>query len=175
ADRQRAGDQLLALYFTQWRVDAGLFLDLRPRFLGLDPDGVLRFAPNGLWIRLRPSFREGMLSLYGSFYSDDAGQFDAALRRMGMLHEGLSTAQATELKALLRNHFGLDQSAQSFSIDAFKASFDELFAFFVQHDYKLHSDFVFAGFCLITLYISLENCGQRHNVRQICSRSLQPG
>ena len=51
-------------------------------------------------------------------------------------------------------------------------SFDELFAFFVSHQYKLHSDFVFVGFYLITLYLTLEQLGQSHNVRKICADVL---
>ncbi len=166
------GDGLLRLYFTQWRVDEGLFIDLRSRFLGMDSSDRLHFAPNGLWVKLRPEFREGMLALYLSFYNDDDEAFESALRSMGMLRQGLATDDAETLKSLLRAHFGLDQRAQTFSIDAFKASFDELFSFFIQHNYKLHSDFVFAGFCLITLYMTLEQGGQAHNVRAICAEAL---
>ena len=131
-----AGDDILRLYFAQWRVDEGMFIDLRsPRF-GLTDDDILQFAPNGLWIRLRPEFREGMVALYRSFYSDDRAAFDSALRQMGMLQDGLSPSAEDDLKSLLHAHFGIDQRAQRFSIDAFKASFDELFEFFIEHDYK---------------------------------------
>lgn len=167
-----AGDDVLRLYFAQWLVDDGLFIDMQSVRFGLDDDGALHFAPNGLWIRLRPEFREGMLALYRSFYSDDDGAFDAALRQMGMLQPGLSAAAESELKALLHAHFGIDQRAQTFSIDAFKASFDELFEFFIAHKYTLHSDFVFVGFYLITLYLTLEQGGQAHDVRHICSEIL---
>ncbi|MEM0953948.1 MAG: hypothetical protein AAGI24_07395 [Pseudomonadota bacterium] len=171
-DQQRAGDLLLHLYFAQWRVEEGLFIDLRPRFLGLAEGGVLQFAPNGLWMQLRPEFRAGMLALYRSFYSDDARAFESALYSMGMLRDDLPDPAKQELKTLLRRHFGIDQSAQRFSIEAFKQSFDELFGFFLQYSYKLHSDFVVAGFCLITLYITLESLGQCHNVRDICKSTL---
>lgn len=169
--RKQAGDGLLRLYFAQWLSEEGLFLDLRAPRLAFH-DSRLKFVPNGLWIRLRPSFREGMVALYRSFYSDDASAFDAALRQMGMLHEDLSAEAESELKALLHAHFGVDQRSQTFSIDAFKASFDALFEFFIAHDYKMHSDFVFVGFYLITLYLSLERGGQAHNVRRICSDVL---
>ncbi len=172
ARRRRAlGDAMLRLYFAQWLVDDGLFLDMRlPRFAVAGE--AVHFHPNGLWIRLQPEFRQGMLALYRSFYSTDEAAFDAALRQMGMLRDGLSADAEAELKGLLHRHFGIDQRAQRFSIDAFKASFDELFAFFIAHRYKLDSDFVFVGFYLITLYLSLEHLGQAHDVRRICASVL---
>ena len=168
---QHLGDQILRFYFEQWLVDDGLFLDLRMSRFG-EIDNELCYKPNGLWIKLRPEFRDGILALYRSFYSTDEAAFDDALRQMGMLRPGLSKAAASELKELLHAHFGIDQRAQRFSIDAFKSSFDDLFEFFVANDYKLHSDFVWVGFYLITLYLTLEQLGQAHNVRKICSEVL---
>lgn len=165
------GDDILRLYFSQWLVEKGIFIDLRLSRFGADDDGLV-FAPNGLWVELRPGFRQGMLALYRSFYSSDEKAFDVALRQMGMLQEDLSPKAAAELKQLLHQHFGIEQRAQRFSIDGFKDSFDQLFAFFIAHDYKLHSDFVFVGFYLITLYLSLEQLGQPHNVREICAQVL---
>lgn len=166
-----AGDAILQLYFAQWLREDGLFIDLRSVHFGMDEE-QLHFAPNGLWIQLRPDFREGMVALYRSFYSDDDKAFDQALKQMGMLKPGMSKQAEAELKGLLNSHFGIDQRAQTFSIDAFKASFDELFAFFIENDYKLHSDFIFVGFYLITLYLTLEQGGQAHDVRSICSEVL---
>ena len=168
---RQMGDDILRLYFAQWSVDAGLFLDLRASRFGIDDDELL-YAPNGLWIQLRPSFRAGMLALYRSFYSADDDAFDKALRQMGLLRPGLSDSAAAELKELLQAHFGLDQRAQRFSIDVFKSSFDDLFEFFIANDYKLHSDFVWVGFYLVTLYLTLEQLDQAHNVRKICSEVL---
>lgn len=165
---QALGDDILHLYFGQWLVDEGLFLDLRAARFGVRDDELL-YEPNGLWIRLRSAFREGMVALYRSFYSDDDSAFEDALRQMGMLKPGLSKSAESELKELLHAHFGVDQSAQVFRIDDFKASFDELFAFFIANDYKLHSDFVFVGFYLITLYLTLEQGGQPHDTQRICS------
>jgi predicted unusual protein kinase regulating ubiquinone biosynthesis (AarF/ABC1/UbiB family) len=168
---QRFGNQILRFYFEQWLVDEGLFLDLRIARFGVK-DNELCYKPNGLWIQLRPEFRDGILALYRSFYSTDEAAFDDALRQMGMLRPGLSKAAASQLKELLHAHFGIDQRAQRFSIDAFKSSFDDLFEFFIANDYRLHSDFVWVGFYLITLYLTLQQVGQAHNVRQICSEVL---
>lgn len=170
--RRAAGDDVLRLYFSQWLVDEGLFIDLRSPAFGVDRDGLLHFCPNGLWIQLRPGFRAGMLALYRSFYSGDDAAFEASLRLMGLLPAGLPDEAADELKGMLHVHFGVQQNAQRFSIDQFKASFDHLFEFFIRHKYRLHSDFIFVGFYLITLYLTLEEGGQAHDVRQICSDVL---
>lgn len=169
--RKQLGDRILDLYFRQWDIEQGLFLDLRSARFGVLDDALL-YAPNGLWIQLRPEFRQGMLGIYRSFYSADEAAFEAALRQMGLLQPGLTAAAEDELKGLLHKHFGIDQKAQKFSIDHFKASFDELFEFFIEHRCSLHSDFVFVGFYLITLYLTLEEGGQAHNVRKICSDAL---
>ena len=171
ADARRFGDDILRLYFAQWLVEDGLFIDLRASRFGVSDD-QLAYAPSGLWIQLRRDFREGMLALYRSFYSEDEAAFDDALRQMGMIRPDLPDAAQTELKGLLYQHFGIDQSEQRFSIDAFKASFDELFEFFIAHDYKLHSDFVWVGFYLITLYLSLEAGDAAHDTRSICAEIL---
>jgi hypothetical protein len=172
-ERRRHGDRILELYFAQWLGDSGLFLDLRSARFGV-ADGELAYAPNGLWIELRPAFREGMVALYRSFYSGDDDALEAALLQMGMLRPDLSPAARSELKELLHAHFGIEQTAQRFAIDAFKASFDDLFEFFIANRYTLHSDFVFVGFYLITLYLNLEQGGQAHDVRRICSEVLLP-
>lgn len=169
--RRAAGDDILRLYFGQWLVDEGLFIDLRPGRFGV-AGGETRYRPDGLWIRLRPRFREGMIALYRSFYSGDDAAFDQALRQMGMLRPGLPAAAEAELRQRLHVHFGIEQDAQRFSIDAFKASFDDLFEFFIEHDYRLHSDFVWVGFYLVTLYLALEALGQTHDVRGICAEML---
>ncbi len=171
ASLRRYGDDILRLYFAQWLVSDGLFIDLRSTRFGVI-DSQLAYAPSGLWVKLRPEFRGGMLALYRSFYSDDEGAFDAALRQMGLLKAGLEPAAQAELKTLLNSHFGIDQRVQRFSIDGFKASFDALFAFFTAHDYKLHSDFVWVGFYLITLYLTLEQGGEAHDTRAICAEVL---
>ena len=173
AEQLRAlGDDVLRLYFAQLLRNDGLFLDLRSGRFAVRGD-TLVYAPNGLWLRLRPEFRAGMLALYRSFYSADDAAFDVALRRMGLLRAGLSADSESELKALLHAHFGIDQRAQHFSIETFKTSFDELFEFFIRNGYQLHSDFVWVGFYLITLYLNLQQGGQCHDVRSICFETLQ--
>jgi hypothetical protein len=172
--RKRCGDALLKLYFAQWLNEDGLFLDLRSQRFAMDGQALV-FAPNGLWVQLRPAFREGMADIYRGFYSGDEALLERALLATGMLRDGLPDAARDELFGLLRQHFGISQTRQRFAIDSFKASFDELFDFFLAHDYTLHSDFVWVGFYLITLYLTLEEGGQAHDVRAICEDVLLPG
>jgi predicted unusual protein kinase regulating ubiquinone biosynthesis (AarF/ABC1/UbiB family) len=169
--RKAAGDALLRLYFAQWLNPGGLFLDLRPSRLAWD-DGALCLRPSGLWTRVDDDFRRGMIDLYLGFYRDDEALLDDALTRMGFLRPDLSAAEAEELKQLLRAHFGSEQRRQHFAIAEFRESFDALFDFFLAHDYRLRSDFVMVGFYLITLYLSLESLGQRHDVRALCLEVL---
>ncbi|MEQ8514348.1 MAG: hypothetical protein RIC38_01960, partial [Chromatocurvus sp.] len=117
--RKQVGNALLEFYFGQWLLADGLFLDLRPSRFAVQGDELL-YQPNGLWIRLRPEFRTGMLGLYRSFYNGDNAAFEAALRQMGMLSPDLDDTASTELKALLRRHFGMEQAAQHFRINEFR-------------------------------------------------------
>ena len=171
AARRRAGDAVLRLYFAQWHNPQGMFLDLRPSRFALADDS-LYFLPSGLWSQIDDDFRCGMIDLYLGFYRDDEALLDDALHRMGLLDEDLGDTEADELRGLLRGHFGAETGAQHFSIAEFRDSFNALFDFFIEHDYRLRSDFVIVGFYLITLYLTLEALGQRHNVRELCLAEL---
>ncbi|MEE4279549.1 MAG: hypothetical protein V2I82_13865 [Halieaceae bacterium] len=169
--RRAAGDALLRFYFAQWRNPEGLFLDLRPRRF-LWERGRLHFSPSGLYARLSPDFSRGMRDLYRGFYAPDDVLLEDALLRLGFLHEDLGEDESEELRGLLRAHFGASTDAQRFSIEDFRSSFNALFDFFIDNNYRLPSDFVLVGFYLITLYISLDQLGSRHNVRSICLAEL---
>lgn len=169
--RRAAGDAILSFYFAQWRNPDGLFLDLRPsRFAW--KRGRAFFSPSGLYGQLSADFREGMADLYRGFYLPDEAMLEKALHRLGFLHDGLEQAEADTLRRLLREHFGASTTAQRFSIEEFRASFDALFDFFIDHDYRLPTDFVLVGFYLITLYLSLDRLGSRHDVRALCLAEL---
>jgi predicted unusual protein kinase regulating ubiquinone biosynthesis (AarF/ABC1/UbiB family) len=170
-ERRAAGDRVLNLYFTQWLNPHGVFIDLRASRFHAE-NNRLWFTPNGLWLQVRPRFREGLVDLYRAFYADDEAALEDALLRMGMLGPELGPDNTEVLKGLLRAHFGLDSGAQHFAIDRFKESFDALFDFFVDHGMTLHSDFVVLGFNLITLYMTLEGLHEAHDVRGISQRAL---
>jgi hypothetical protein len=115
-----------------------------------------------------------MVNLYSAFYGSDETALDQALEQLGMLRNDLPESARQELKDLLRAHFGnAAEGRQQFAIEPFKASFDELFDFFLRHGYRLHADFVVVGFYLITLYLTLEQTGQSHDVRGICMAALR--
>ncbi len=173
-DKKACGDAILRFYFAQWRNPDGLFLDLRPARFSHSEEH-LYFRPSGLWCQLEDAFRLGMIDLYRGFYQPDPALLDDALHRMGFLRDDLTEEEANALRQLLQTHFGADQRAQAFEIDNFRQSFDALFDFFIDHRYRLPSDFVVVGFYLITLYLVLESLGQRHNVRKICRDELLSG
>ncbi len=170
--RNAAGDAILHFYFAQLRNGDGLFLDLRPTRFAWQR-GRLYYSPTGLFGELSPGFREGMMDLYRGFYLPDETLLDDAMFRLGFLYKGQPKGEAETLRRLLRDHFGGAMSAQRFSIDEFKASFDTLFDFFIDNDYRLQTDFVLLGFYLITLYLSLDRLGTRHDVKAICLKELK--
>ncbi|MEM1190306.1 MAG: hypothetical protein AAF933_10770 [Pseudomonadota bacterium] len=166
-----AGDKILHFYFAQFRNGDGLFLDLRPARFAWQR-GRLHFSPTGLYGQLSPGFREGMMDLYRGFYLPDEKLLDDAMYRLGFLYQDQPSSEATTIRRLLRDHFGGSMSAQRFRIDKFQASFDTLFGFFVDNDYRLQTDFVLLCFYLITLYLSLDRLGTRHDVKAICLEEL---
>lgn len=169
--KKSAGDAILRFYFAQFKNPDGLFLDLRePRFIS--DNGVLHFRPSGLYVTLDDDFRLGMIDLYRGFYAPDPVLLDEALHRMGFLHDALTSAKERELKGLLEKHFGAQQRSQSFSISAFRESFNALFDFFINNGYSLRSDFVLVGFYLITLYLVLESLGQQHDVKALWEQEM---
>ncbi|WP_439100327.1 hypothetical protein [Congregibacter sp.] len=171
AQRKAAGDSILRFYFTQFLNPQGMFLDLRSsRFLKQGRE--LYFLPSGLHARLDEKFRLGMIDLYRGFYKPDGTLLDQALYDMGFLKDDLSPREADELRELLQSHFGSQQRSQAFSMENFKRSFDALFNFFIDHDYRLRSDFVMVGLYLITLYLVLEELGESHDVKSICESVL---
>jgi hypothetical protein len=169
--KKSAGDAILRFYFAQFKNTNGLFLDLRePRFAS--DNGVLHFRPSGLYVMLDDDFRLGMIDLYRGFYAPDPVLLDEALHRMGFLHDALTSAKERELKGLLENNFGAQQRSQSFSISAFRESFNALFDLFIDNGCRLRSDFVLVGFYLITLYLVLESLAGQHDVKALWEREM---
>ena len=170
-ERKAAGDALLRLYFAQWRSEKGFFLDLRPARLRWR-NGELVLKPSGLYTQLDDGFRRGMIDLYRGFYRPDDALLESAMKDLGFLHSDVGKEERRQLTTLLREHFGSASTRQSFSIETFRASFNTLFEFFVDHNYHLAPAFVLVGFYLITLYLSLESLGQEHNVKALCLAEL---
>lgn len=172
--KQSSGDAILRFYFAQFKNREGLFLDFREQRFTVK-DGIVRFRPNGLHVKLDEDFRLGMLDLYRGFYQPDAALLDQALHRMGLLHDGLESGKVKALKKLLEQHFGSQQRSQAFTLSTFRQSFNALFDFFIDNDYSLRSDFVLVGFYLITLYLVLESLGQAHDVKALWEKEMLPG
>lgn len=166
AERIKAGETVLRLYFAQLKNPEGLCLDLRPRHFKFAGNSLV-FSPNNIWFSFREEFRVGLMNLYRGFYFDDDELFEQALKTIG-LTKNLSSKEDEELKELFRKHFGPgDQEEVVFDLDHFKESFYELFKFFMDHEVALEKDFMFLGIYLVGLYMNLENLNVPLNVREV--------
>ena len=164
-EKERAGELVLQIYFSQLKNPKGLNLDLRSKHFQYD-ENTLEYSPNNVWFILREDFRLGLLDLYRGFYHDDNELFDQALKKIG-LAKNLTEQEDTELKELFKKHFGPgDQDKVVFDLEHFKESFYELFKFFMDHEVSLEKDFMFLGIYLVGLYMNLQKLSVPLNVRE---------
>jgi hypothetical protein len=171
--RKAAGDAILRFYFAQWRNPArACSSTLRGARFAMGDDG-LHFLPSGLWVRLEDEFRLGMIDLYRGFYLPRPRTPRRCAVSHGIPARRPDGARGGRTYAPCCRRISAPSSAPrpSPSIHS-KASFDALFDFFIDHDYRLRSDFVMVGFYLITLYLTLEALGQRHDVKSLFQREL---
>lgn len=160
------GFSLLELYFAQFKNESGLFLDLRPSSFFLMTDGNIHWQPNGLWIRFRPQFREGMLSIYSGYYLKNPERMRAGLQQVGLIKEHFSKAQVSEVEQMILSHIGGETSNQSFRVLHFTQGFEKLFQFLLREKIVLPPDFLYLGVYLASLYLHLESLGGSYDVRQ---------
>jgi hypothetical protein len=160
---KEAGNRLLLLYFMQLHQRAPLFLDLRERHFRWDPqEESLLWRPNNLWIELEDGFVTALLQLYRGFYRGDPQLVKECLPQLGLINPAhpKQAEQQAELLTLLRDQFGEGAEAPvQFKLSEFNHSFIKLFDHFIHYKVRLHSDFIFLGLYLITLYEHLEKLG----------------
>ncbi|MCO4753394.1 MAG: hypothetical protein KC478_02875 [Bacteriovoracaceae bacterium] len=165
AQKERVGEIVLQLYFSQLNNPEGLNLDLRAKHFEWI-NGPLLYSPSNVWFKLREDFRQGLLDLYRGFYHNDDELFDIGLKRIG-LSKNLTQQEDAQLKELFKKHFGPgDQDKVVFELEHFKESFYELFKFFMDHEVSLEKDFMFLGIYLVGLYMNLEKLSVAINVRK---------
>lgn len=156
---------ILALFFTQLTNEEGIFLDLRTKhFIGFEDK--LIYLPNNLWAHFETDFRRDLINLYCGFYWNDDVLFEKSLENIG-LTQNLSQEHKDELIHLFKKHFGLGSlNKVQFNLKNFQDSFYDLFHFFLRHNIKLRSEFLFLGVYLATLYLSLEEIGGSYDVQK---------
>lgn len=167
AERQRAGQQLLVLYFAQFHCSQGFFLDLGLDVFRWDSSTqTLLWNPSSLWNTLDDSFRLGVWELYVGYYHDDKARFERSLRQLEMLSAEAKGEERDEVIETLYEHFGTGKQREvSFSREGFKASFAALFELFERQSIRLPSDFAFLGIYLYSLYNTLDTLGGSYDVR----------
>lgn len=160
------GTAILALYFSQLKSDDGIFLDLRSSCFGLSKEGQILWQPNGLWTRLDPQFRKGMLSIYEGYYSDKPETLREGLKQVGLIKDDFPPARIKEVEDMILGHIGGDTSNQEFKVIHFTESFEKLFRFLTKEKITLPPDFLYLGIYLAGLYLHLEALGGRYDVRR---------
>jgi hypothetical protein len=160
------GSSILALYFAQFNCDEGMFLDLRSNGFSLSDEGQIIWRPNGLWIRLDPKFRKGMLSVYKGYYLNQPELLRQGLESVGLIKDHFSEDLVSEIEQMLISHIGGDTSSQKFKVAHFTQSFEKLFQFLIKENIVLPPDFLYLGLYLGGLYIHLESLGESYDVRK---------
>ena len=154
AQRRARGDAILRLYFHQLIEGGVCLLDLRPERFGAAASPAL-WRPGWMRHRWRPDFLPAMRGLYAGFYGGVPGDFDAALRALGI----------TPARAIFLGHFGGDQSAVRFEAAHFRETFHAAFVTCRDAGSMLHPDFLPLGIYLATLYAHLEPLAAPLDVR----------
>jgi hypothetical protein len=163
--RPADGSSILGLYFAQFKCDAGIFLDLRTSCFKTSNEGPILWRPNGLWIRLDPEFRKGMLSVYEGYYLNQPTLLRQGLKKVGLIRDDFSPALVSEVENMLLSHIGGDTSSQKFEVAHFTQSFEKLFQFLIKEKIVLPPDFLYLGLYLGGLYMHLEALGEAYDVR----------
>jgi len=155
--------RVVTLYFHQLFSDSPTLLDLRGgscrmegTTLGWDP------AP---WVCVwDPAFLNDLRMLYRGFYSGDDALFKRALVDLHIDHS----------EDLFREHFGAEQSGQSFKMRDFVDTFHQVFVRCKERKIALHPDFLALGVYLATMYEQLDGLEVRIDVRA-CFERVQQG
>lgn len=145
-DPMARGRAVLELYFRQiFDFDAAV-LDVRASAFEFKP-GKVTWSPKPIYYEWDAKFLAALRQLYGGFYRDDEVEFRAGLAALDLEHA----------KDAFKAHFGSgDQSAVTFSLAAFKKSFQAIFESCKKNKTRLHPDFFALGAYLLCLYEHLE-------------------
>lgn len=166
-ERQKAGDNLLKIFFIQIFSQDGCFIDLREHHFKFS-NNKLHFSPSGMWIKWDKDFQNGLIKLYRGFYYNDSTHFEEALLALNLVHKEWTQEAKEELKLILKEQFAKGMNEPTyFELEKFHLSFMKLFNFLIGHKTKLRSDFIVLGAYLVSLYMTLELLGTSHQVKDI--------
>ena len=167
AQKTEIGDKILTLYFEQLKRRRPVFFDLRPSRFSFDGK-ELSWAPGNLFFEFDKEYLEGLNDIYTGFYTGDMELFDKALIRSGLVQEAWPKEDKEEVRQIFLDSFGSVITEKiAFTLSNFEKSFERLFIFYQDRRHKVKTDFSFLGSYLVTLYLSLDPLGQKHDVAGI--------
>lgn len=166
-NKQSLARNILALYFAQLLSPHGFFLDLGPTHFEMKDNG-LHFAPSGLWTKFDQNFSKGLKDIYDGFYLGNEELFHKGLIESGLTSNKWPLSDRQKLAELFKSHFGASLTSEmTFDLETFKASFFKIADFMLEKKVTISTDFLYLGIGLITLYSSLENLGEKVNVKEV--------
>jgi predicted unusual protein kinase regulating ubiquinone biosynthesis (AarF/ABC1/UbiB family) len=160
-----SGEDILRLYFAQFKNDGYIFLDLRGNHF-YQTESRTFWCPSTLVYKFDPQFQAALVRLYQGFYYEDEKLFWQSLADLG-LTENLTQEQSQTLMKLFQAHFGTNFRNYQFKLSQFQESFAKVFEFFLTYKVQLKTDFLYLGLYLTTLYMNLERTEQSYNVEKI--------
>jgi hypothetical protein len=110
----------------------------------------------------------GLLDLYDGFYLENEVKFTKGLQSTGLINPSFTSDDIVKMKGLFRNHFGSSlNESMKFNLMDFQRTFLKIFEFLMEKKVMLSSEFMLFGIYLVTLYLSLEKSGEKHDVRKL--------
>jgi hypothetical protein len=154
--------RVITLYFHQLFSDTPTLLDLRGSSCRMEGT-TLAWEPAPwvcVWDR---QFLSNLRDLYRGFYTGDDAMFKRALVEL----------RIDLAEDLFREHFGAEQTGQSFHMKDFVDTFHQVFMRCKERKIELHADFLALGVYLATMYEQLDGLEVKIDVRACYERVQQ--
>lgn len=156
-DKDRAGEEILTVYFTQLLSPHGVFLDFRIQYFNQTEKNLL-WTPSPLWTRFSDSFSAGLIEVYDGFYYDEDEKFRSGLAKIGLLSLDWKDEDQAMLCDLFRSHFGAAADEKmTFHLEDLQKSIINMANFLLERKVTINKDFLYLGINLVTLYSTLES------------------
>jgi len=166
-DKDRAGEEILTIYFTQLLSPHGVFLDLRIQYFNQTEEN-LHWSPSPLWTRFSDTFSVGLIEVYDGFYFSEDEKFRQGLAKIGLLSLDWKDSDQAELCNLFRSHFGAAADEKmSFRLEDLQKSIINMANFLLERKVTINKDFLYLGINLVTMYSTLESIGSNVCVAKI--------